>query len=131
MWLEEHRLLQHHTPPATREGTMHIYFSILVSFLGCMSLAHAGSLETKSLGHPVAAAQLDAQRGGTNTSPVTINTNMLNAKLFDNSAIGNVTGSNTISEGSFAGASGLPTVIQNSGNNVIIQNGTVLNLTVK
>jgi hypothetical protein len=56
---------------------------------------------------------------------------MLNAKLFDNAAIGNVTGHNTITEGAFAGASGLPTVIQNSGNNVIIQSGTVLNLTVK
>ena len=56
---------------------------------------------------------------------------MLNAKLYDNSAIANVTGHNTITEGAFVGASGLPTVIQNSGNNVIIQNGTVLNLTVK
>jgi hypothetical protein len=56
---------------------------------------------------------------------------MLNATLFDNSAKGNVTGHNTITEGAFVGASGLPTVIQNSGNNVIIQNGTVLNLTVK
>ena len=111
---------------------MHIYLSILVSLLGlCISMAHAGSLETKKWGQPVASARLDAQRGGTDLGPVTINTNMLNAKLFDNSATGNVTGNNIITEGSFAGASGLPTVIQNSGNNVIIQNGTVLNLTVK
>ena len=111
---------------------MHIYLSILVSLLGlCIGVAQAGSLETKKWGHPVAPAQLEAQRGGTDTGPVTINTNMLNAKLFDNSATGNVTGNNTITEGAFSGASGLPTVIQNSGNNVIIQNGTVLNLTVK
>jgi hypothetical protein len=130
--LGERVLLQHHTLSTTREGTMHIHLSILVSVLGlCIGVAQAGSLETKKWGNPVTAAQLDAQRGGTDTSPVTINTNMLNAKLFDNSAIGNVTGNNTITEGAFSGASGLPTVIQNSGNNVIIQNGTVLNLTVK
>jgi hypothetical protein len=41
------------------------------------------------------------------------------------------TGSNTITDGSFAGASGLPMVIQNSGNNVIIQNSTILNLQLK
>ena len=111
---------------------MRIYLSILVSVLGlCIGTAKAGPLETKKWGHPVAPAQLDAQRGGTDTGPVTLNTNMLNAKLFDNSATGNVTGNNIVTEGSFAGASGLPTVIQNSGNNVIIQNGTVLNLTVK
>ena len=111
---------------------MHIYLSILVSVLGlCMSTARAGPLETKKWGHPVASTQLDAQRGGTNTGPITLNTNMLNATLFENSAKGNVTGHNTITEGAFVGASGLPTVIQNSGNNVIIQNGTVLNLTLK
>jgi hypothetical protein len=111
---------------------MQLYLFILLSFLGlCIGVAQAGSLETKKWGHPIAPARLDAQRGGTDTGPVTINTNMLNAKLFDNAAIGNVTGHNTITEGAFAGASGLPTVIQNSGNNVIIQSGTVLNLTVK
>ncbi|MGA6829393.1 hypothetical protein ACO9S2_17520 [Nitrospira sp. NS4] len=99
-----------------------------------MSMAHAGSPETTgvtSWGHPVPAAQLDTQRGGTDTGPVTINANMLNARMFNNSATDNVTGNNTITEGAFAGASGLPIVIQNSGNNVIIQNGTILNLTLK
>ena len=114
---------------------MYIYFSILVSVLGLgMSMAHAESPETTEVtawGHPLPSAQLEAQRGGTDTGPLTINANVLNAKLFDNSAKDNVTGNNTITGGAFAGASGLATVIQNSGNNVIIQNGTVLNLTVK
>jgi hypothetical protein len=110
---------------------MHIYMTIVVSVLGCIGLAHAESLDTKKWGHALGSAQLEAQRGGTDTGPLTINTNMLNAKLFDNSATGNLTGNNMITGGAFAGASGLPTVIQNSGNNVIIQNGTVLNLTVK
>lgn len=114
---------------------MRIYFSIVVSALGLgLGLAHAGSPETSTMtswGTPIPAEQLDAQRGGTDTGPVTINANMLKAKLYDNAAIDNVTGNNSINGNAFAGASGLPIVIQNSGNNVIIQSGTVLNLTMK
>jgi len=119
---------------------MRLYFSIVVSVLGFfISTAHADSPETGSVtptaitswGSPVPLEQLDTQRGGTDTGPVTINANFLNAKLNHNAAIENVTGNNTINGNAFAGASGLPIVIQNSGNNVIIQSGTVLNLTMK
>jgi len=41
------------------------------------------------------------------------------------------TGSNWVTEGSFSGASGFPTVVQNSGNNVLIQNATIINLQVQ
>jgi len=114
---------------------MRIFFSTAVSVLGlCVGMAYAGSPETKSLspwGNPVPTAQLEAQRGGTDSGPLTINANILKAKLYDNAAIDNVTGNNSINGNAFAGASGLPIVIQNSGNNVIIQSGTVLNLTMK
>lgn len=114
---------------------MRIYISTVATVLGlCLGMAHAGSPEATELaswGAPLSPAQLDTQRGGTDPGPVTINANMLNAKLFDNAATDNVTGHNTITGGAFAGSSGLATVIQNSGNNVIIQNGTVLNLTLQ
>ena len=114
---------------------MRTYLSTVVSILGfCVGMAYAGlpeNPEMKSWGKPLPVAQLESQRGGTDTGPVTINANMLNAKLFNNKATDNVTGTNTIAGGAFAGASGLPIVIQNSGNNVIIQSGTVLNLTMK
>ena len=114
---------------------MRIFFSTMGSVLGlCVSMAYAGSPEAKSLsswGAPIPAAQLEAQRGGTDTGPLTINANILKAKLYDNAAVDNVTGNNSITGNAFAGASGLPIVIQNSGNNVIIQSGTVLNLTMK
>lgn len=114
---------------------MRLYFSIVVSVLGlCVGMAYAGSPETQSLsswGDPIPTAQLEAQRGGTDSGPVTINANILNAKLYDNAAVDNVTGHNTITGNAFAGASGLPIVFQNSGNNVIMQSGTVLNLTLK
>lgn len=114
---------------------MRIYFSIVVSVLGlCLGMAHAGSPEKSEMtswGKPLPAAQLDTQRGGTDTGPLTINANILKAKLYDNAAVDNVTGNNSINGNAFSGASGLPIVIQNSGNNVIIQSGTVLNLTMK
>ena len=54
-----------------------------------------------------------------------------NATLDHNTVESSVTGSNTVSNGAFAGASGLATVIQNSGNNVIIQNATIVNYSAK
>ena len=114
---------------------MRMYFSMVMSILGVFAgMAHAGSPETTKItswGNPIPLAELDTQRGGTDTGPVTINANFLNAKLNHNAAIDNVTGNNTINGNAFAGAAGLPIVIQNSGNNVIIQSGTVLNLTMK
>ncbi|MFC5428968.1 hypothetical protein ACFPTO_09175 [Paraburkholderia denitrificans] len=68
--------------------------------------------------------QLDEHRGG----DVLIGQNYLTGAVVNNSATRVETGSNTISEGSFASSSGLPTVIQNTGANVLIQNATVLNV---
>ncbi|QIB65311.1 hypothetical protein [Kineobactrum salinum] len=53
----------------------------------------------------------------------------LNADLGDNIAIGNVTGDNVIDD-SFSRASGLFSIIQNTGNNVIIQDSTIVNVTI-
>ena len=68
--------------------------------------------------------QLDAHRGG----DALIGQNNLTGTVSDNSAYKVSTGSNAISGGSFASSSGLPTVIQNTGANVLIQNATVLNV---
>ena len=79
-------------------------------------------------GAAVQSDRLDAQRGGTDT----VNNNMqLDGSVRDNVAHNVVTGSNTIDAGSFANVSGIPTVIQNSGANVLIQNATIINLQLK
>ncbi len=52
-----------------------------------------------------------------------------NANSILNSTMYN--GANSISDNAFANASGLVTVIQNSGNQVLIQNDLIMNLTVK
>lgn len=67
-------------------------------------------------------------RGGTTTIS---NLNDLNGSLYNNTALDSVTGSNYITDGALTGNSGFSTVIQNSGNNVLIQNATILNLQVQ
>ena len=52
----------------------------------------------------------------------------LNGTVTDTHSDHVVTGSNSIGAGSFNGASGLPMVIQNTGNGVLIQNATILNV---
>lgn len=79
------------------------------------------------LGDSVDSATLAKLSGGT---MIVQNTN-LNGTVSDNTADHLTTGDNTITGGSIAGATGFPTVIQNSGNNVLIQNATVLNVEFK
>ena len=55
----------------------------------------------------------------------------LRGVVADNRAVNVTTGNNAISEGAFANTSGLPMVVQNTGNNVLIQNATIVNVQVK
>lgn len=78
----------------------------------------------------VTLKELEQARGQGGVINVTQLTNaQLNADLGDNVAIGNVTGSNSIDE-SFSRASGLFSIIQNTGNNVIIQDSVIVNVTI-
>ena len=72
---------------------------------------------------------LSQHRGG--AVDLLVNDQKLASTVQGNQASNLITGANVISEGAFAGTSGLPMVIQNSGNNVSIQNATVLNVSVK
>ncbi len=83
----------------------------------------AGSAAT-ALGPPLAAVQLAATRGmGGVAAEAT-----LGGAVSANSAANVSTGANMIQGGAFAGASGVPVVIQNTGANVMIQNATVIHL---
>ncbi|NLD67816.1 MAG: hypothetical protein GX644_03275 [Limnobacter sp.] len=68
--------------------------------------------------------ELAAQRGG----DVHINQNNATATVEDNVAQNVTTGNNTVSGNAFSNVNGVPMVVQNSGNNVVIQNSTILNL---
>jgi hypothetical protein len=76
-------------------------------------------------GQAVPVERLARLRGGADTVS---NDMRLNGAVSGNSAINVFTGSNTISDGSFSNASGLPVAIQNSGANVLIQNATIINI---
>lgn len=77
-----------------------------------------------TFGVAMTAEQLDAHRGG----EAVFNDMNLQGTVTNNTARGVDTGSNMITGGSFSNASGLPTVIQNTGANVLIQNATILNV---
>lgn len=65
-------------------------------------------------------------RGG--DSPVQISDQ--NATSSGNSCVVCVSGANTVGLSSFAGASGVFTVMQNSGNNALLQNTTQVNVSI-
>lgn len=70
-------------------------------------------------------ATLATSRGGSDSH---LDQNNSTGTVQGNVATNLTTGSNTISQSAFSNTSGIPMVIQNSGNNVLIQNSTILNL---
>ena len=73
---------------------------------------------------PVALEALDGLRGGDSVE----NHNRVTGEVGGNTAERVTTGATMLGGGAFAGASGITTVIQNTGANVLIQNGMVVNV---
>lgn len=89
------------------------------------SVAASNEAGNTGIGIPVDAGELDQLRGGEST--------VANDVLIDGTVEGNtadriVSGANAISDGAFTNANGINTVIQNTGSNVLIQNGMVVNV---
>ncbi|KAB7624392.1 hypothetical protein [Alkalilimnicola sp. S0819] len=81
-----------------------------------------------ALGQAVADSELNHSRGRTSLHRVELSEISESAVLSGNSAAGARTGANTVLRGAFAGMNGVNSVIQNSGNNVIIQDATIVNV---
>lgn len=79
------------------------------------------------LGRTVPGDVLSAQRG---RAQEVLTFMGVDGVVRDNVAIDTITGKNVITSGAFTNASGLSTAIQNSGNNVLIQNATILLLDI-
>lgn len=77
------------------------------------------------LGQPLSMEALDSYRGGFD---MVKNDMLLNGSVADNTTAHVSSGGNFVGQGAFNNASGLPTVIQNSGSNVLIQNATIINV---
>ena len=88
--------------------------------------AHANKLPALLAGaQKVDTASLDAQRGGADS---VLNDIHSSGAVTGNQAYNLSTGTNSIADGAFVGANGFSTVVQNSGNNVLIQNSTIINI---
>jgi hypothetical protein len=90
--------------------------------------ATASATPDETFGPTVASDALDAMRGGTDNKTITTNVSDVDGTVDGNTAINAITGGNLMDGGAFGNAAGLSTVIQNSGNNVLIQNSTVVSV---
>ncbi len=81
------------------------------------------------LNQAVLPEELDQERGMGGVVDITTYNNLnVDGVLSGNIATDNVTGSNIIAHGSFTEANGFISVIQNTGNNVLIQDATLVNI---
>ena len=86
------------------------------------------STRTNPLGvKPMNLNALAKRRGGTDV----FNDMQLKGVVADNRAINVSTGNNSITDGALAASAGVPMVVQNTGNNVLIQNATIISVQVK
>ncbi|SEP15624.1 hypothetical protein [Aquisalimonas asiatica] len=79
---------------------------------------------------PLEAEEMDAHRGMSSQYHAQLGLLSGQAVLTDNEIGTAYTGDNNVSHGAFSDVHGITSVIQNSGNHVIIQDSTVLNVTV-
>ena len=77
--------------------------------------------------------QLSSHRARENieVSQITINDQEQDGEVTENVAIGNTNGDNLINGEAFSDSSGFLSTVQNTGNNVLIQNSTIINVTVE
>lgn len=87
-------------------------------------LGEAGVLTADELDEQRARAMLEVDR-------IQINEQELTGVVTDNVAINTVNGHNTISGEAFSGSAGFVNSIQNTGNNVLIQSATIVNIAVE
>jgi hypothetical protein len=80
---------------------------------------------TRTGGPALGDAMLEGLRGGADWHTSEI---WSSAQVGQNEAANLSTGSNFVNGGALTSTSGFPTVVQNSGNNVLIQNSTIINL---
>jgi hypothetical protein len=92
--------------------------------------AQAAAVEA-GFGSPVAESVLDTSRGGDGFDWTQVGWIQLDATLSGNVVHSSVNGANTVGDTALSGVSGIATIIQNSGNQVVIQNALVLNLSLQ
>lgn len=116
------------------KGNVFFLFTLILPV--CAVSASSGQLaddqiaENFSSTEIVSLDELDEVRGMGGIDSTVLNTMNVKATLTGNTANNNVTGTNIIDASAFSGANGMFSVIQNSGNNVVIQDSTIVNVTI-
>jgi len=87
-------------------------------------LASATPVSDEALGDESGMAQIQLDK-------VVITDQDLNGVLQGNVATGTTNGNNTISGDAFSDSAGFVTAIQNTGNNVLIQDATIINISME
>lgn len=122
-------------------STMRARPSALPALVACLSLLAgtpaiagdppqqppAGVTTTPALGAPLADNALEALRGGDDTDDVAAIVS-IDGTVEGNSASHVISGDNSVQGGAFGNAAGINTLIQNTGSNVLIQNGMSVNV---
>jgi hypothetical protein len=117
--------------PMFRSPALFVAIAV-VTAAGAIDVAHAtspGEPPPPSFGAATPLTQLQSMSGGTATQTTNnVNEQDTQGTLTDNTAKGTYSGGNFVGDTAFSSSAGLSTVIQNSGNNVLIQNSTILNV---
>lgn len=106
------------------------YAALVASMLFAVSTAAVAQAAPypSSFGAATPVERLQTMTGGTDTHVNNITTQESNGTVNDNTARNTYSGGNFVGDNAFGNSAGLSTTIQNSGNNVLIQNNTIVNL---
>lgn len=95
----------------------------------------ADVMEVDDLGQAMAPGDLGLQNGRQNITieevPIQLNNSSQNGIMDGNILTSNLTGANSVDASAFSNMNGIATIIQNSGNQVLIQNSTIVNVMMK
>lgn len=106
---------------------------IALIMLSAMAALSASADDIVLTDMELSEAVMDSSRGGQYIKKSIVIADSDQHGVITNSSVGDnsMTGNNVISSGALTGITGVNSVIQNTGNNVLIQNSTVVNLTLK
>ncbi len=83
-----------------------------------------------ALAAPVPDSELQTQRGQADVRWVTLSDVDVDGNVDGNQTVASPTGDNAIADSALHDAHGFTTVIQNTGNHVVIQDVTIINVTI-
>jgi hypothetical protein len=106
-----------------------ICYGTVVLGLLCIGPAWAAEQAVSFSEETLSDKELSGQSGqGVDGSAIRSNAQLNNNTINVGAGGSVVNGDNIVSGQAFSGVDGIPTVVQNSGNNVIIQNSTIVNM---